>query len=227
MTNVLDARLGLSVTNTSYGYDRAGSLQRISYPNGLTNLYQYDTLDRLTNLAWKVSVAAPGGVRLPNRPRRQPDQPDRERCGIRVQPELRLEIRSALPPHEREHHRHQPNRWRRLRLRLRRQPDQPFSRTFVATEQYVVWDERLGFSPIPTIPTALRSGSGSDTFTYDVENRINSAIVGGVASIAVIYNGDGTRVFKTTNGQTTKYLDAEQIRRVTPRCSKNWTAQAQ
>ena len=60
MTNVLDARLGLSVTNTSYGYDRAGSLQRISYPNGLTNLYQYDTLDRLTNLAWKVSVAASG-----------------------------------------------------------------------------------------------------------------------------------------------------------------------
>jgi RHS repeat-associated protein len=38
----------------SYGYDAVGNLQNMRYANGVTNLYQYDRLNRLTNGVWKV-----------------------------------------------------------------------------------------------------------------------------------------------------------------------------
>ena len=38
-----------------YGYDGAGNLQGMRYGNGVTNLYQYDTLIGLTNLVWETS----------------------------------------------------------------------------------------------------------------------------------------------------------------------------
>lgn len=37
----------------SYGFDLNGNVQCIRYGNGLTNLYQYDVLNRLTNSVWK------------------------------------------------------------------------------------------------------------------------------------------------------------------------------
>jgi hypothetical protein len=40
------------------GYDAVGNRQSLSYANGVTNLYQYDPVNRLTNLAWKKN----GGI---------------------------------------------------------------------------------------------------------------------------------------------------------------------
>lgn len=36
-------------------FDAAGRLWGIDYPSGVTNLWQYDSLNRLTNLTWKLS----------------------------------------------------------------------------------------------------------------------------------------------------------------------------
>jgi RHS repeat-associated protein len=54
LTNVVDSRLA-GATNTTYGFDAVGNLQRIQYPNSVTNLCQYDSLNRLTNLVWKTN----------------------------------------------------------------------------------------------------------------------------------------------------------------------------
>jgi RHS repeat-associated protein len=37
-----------------YGFDKVGNLQYIRYGNGVTNLYQYDARNRLTNQMWKL-----------------------------------------------------------------------------------------------------------------------------------------------------------------------------
>ena len=49
ITNVLDNGSALA----SYSLDVNGNLNSVSYANGLTNLYQYDALNRLTNSLWK------------------------------------------------------------------------------------------------------------------------------------------------------------------------------
>lgn len=54
LTNVIDSRLA-GAQNTAYGFDAVGNLQRIQYPNSVTNQYQYDSLNRLTNLVWKTN----------------------------------------------------------------------------------------------------------------------------------------------------------------------------
>jgi RHS repeat-associated protein len=59
VTNVIDNRL-TGTKNTGYAFDGVGNLQSLSYPNGLTNLWQYDPLNRLTNLTWKLSGAQRG-----------------------------------------------------------------------------------------------------------------------------------------------------------------------
>jgi hypothetical protein len=42
-----------------YGYDVVGNLQTLRYSNGVTNLYQYDSRNRLTSLVWQS-----GGTQL-------------------------------------------------------------------------------------------------------------------------------------------------------------------
>ncbi len=49
-----------------------------------------------------------------------------------------------------------------------------------------------------------QTGRGTDTFTYDHENRLTQSVIGGVTSSSV-YNGDGLRMSHTVSGQTTSY----------------------
>jgi hypothetical protein len=65
LTNVLDSRLS-GPKNTAYAFDPVGNLQGYAYPNGVTNLYQYDALNRLKKLIWNsgMSTRAQFGYRL-------------------------------------------------------------------------------------------------------------------------------------------------------------------
>src|ERR1700678_2902290 len=45
LINVVDLRL-TGTQNTAYRFDAVGNLQSYAYPNGVTNLYQYDSLNR-------------------------------------------------------------------------------------------------------------------------------------------------------------------------------------
>jgi YD repeat-containing protein len=40
--------------SAAYHFDLAGNLQGVAYPNTVTNFYQYDSLNRLTNLVWQA-----------------------------------------------------------------------------------------------------------------------------------------------------------------------------
>ena len=55
VTNVL----GRDNVSAGYSFDGVGNLQTVRYGSGVTNLYQYDRLNRLTNAVWKTSVATP------------------------------------------------------------------------------------------------------------------------------------------------------------------------
>jgi RHS repeat-associated protein len=62
LTNVIDLRLVTASKNTAYAYDGVGNLAAVSYrPNGVTNLYQYDAQNRLTNLVWKLNAGTLAG----------------------------------------------------------------------------------------------------------------------------------------------------------------------
>jgi RHS repeat-associated protein len=50
-----------------------------------------------------------------------------------------------------------------------------------------------------------QTARGSDTFTWDHENRLTQSVVGGVTSSSVYY-GDGVRRSHTVNGVTTTYV---------------------
>jgi len=52
LTNVLASGSAAA----SYSFDVAGNLQTMRYGNGVTNLYQYDLLNRLTNLTSSTEV---------------------------------------------------------------------------------------------------------------------------------------------------------------------------
>lgn len=43
------------ISKAAYTYDSVGNLQAVKYPNTPTNLCQYDTLNRLTGLTWKLA----------------------------------------------------------------------------------------------------------------------------------------------------------------------------
>jgi RHS repeat-associated protein len=55
LADVIDHRLTGS-NMTSYGFDGAGNLTRLRYPNGVTNQWQYDARNRLTNELWKLNA---------------------------------------------------------------------------------------------------------------------------------------------------------------------------
>ena len=59
LTNAVDGRL-TGTQNTAYRFDSVGNLQALAYPNGITNLYQYNSLNRLTNLSWKLNGSQRG-----------------------------------------------------------------------------------------------------------------------------------------------------------------------
>jgi YD repeat-containing protein len=47
------------------------------------------------------------------------------------------------------------------------------------------------------------TASGGNTYTYDFENHLKTQ---NGAAVAIVYDGDGNRVSKTTGGGTTQYL---------------------
>jgi hypothetical protein len=54
LTNVLAN--GSSIAH--YGFDVLGNLQTMGYADGVTNLYQYDAMNRPTNLVWNLNNTA-------------------------------------------------------------------------------------------------------------------------------------------------------------------------
>jgi hypothetical protein len=48
------------MTGHAHNFDGAGNLQALQYPSGVTNYYQYDSLNHLTNLTWKLTTTALG-----------------------------------------------------------------------------------------------------------------------------------------------------------------------
>ena len=55
LTNVIDKRLN-GGNNTRYNFDAVGNLVALAYPTGVTNQWQHDARNRLTNQVWKLKT---------------------------------------------------------------------------------------------------------------------------------------------------------------------------
>ncbi len=55
LAGVVDKSLG-GTRRSSYEYDAVGNMAWLKYPNGVTNVYQYDAVNRLSNLAWNAGT---------------------------------------------------------------------------------------------------------------------------------------------------------------------------
>jgi RHS repeat-associated protein len=205
LTNVVDARSGVA-TPTTYGYDTVGNLQRVSYGNGLTNLYQYDSLHRLTNLTWKVAGAARADFAY-----------KLALAGNRTN--LSETINSVSRGYA----------WQYDQLyRLTNETitgtaptgalgygyDAVGNRTNRTSSVSGLGAQSLSYNTNDWLTTDSYDSNGntltngSNNFSYDKEDRLTSAYVNGVG-ITVVYNGDGMRVAKITNGVTVRYLVAD------------------
>ncbi|HWQ92089.1 MAG TPA: RHS repeat-associated core domain-containing protein [Clostridia bacterium] len=180
-----------------------GNLQRVSYGNGLTNRYQYDVLNRLTNLTWKVAGAyrADFSYQLGLTGQRT-NLSETVNNASRVFNwsydklyRLTNETLTGAAPAGSLTYAHDPvgNRTNRTGS-LGGLGSQSLTYT---TNDWVASDVYDANGNTRT--------NGSNWFEYDVENRLVSANVNG-AAISIVYNGDGERVAKTVNGQTVRHL---------------------
>jgi RHS repeat-associated protein len=212
MTNTYDALNQLaSVTDasgtTSYTYDAAGNLNSFVYPNGVSTTYNYNALNRLTNmqstcatgtgcgvpgtaLASYAYTLGPAGNRLSVS----------ELSGRRVQYgydslyRLMSETVSgdAAARNGTATYTYDP-------VGNRVQRDSTLSGVIATGLLNYDANDRISSDPYDNNGNLLNAGTGSNV--YDFENRLVQS--GGVR---IVYDGDGNRVSETVAGQTTAYL---------------------
>jgi len=114
LTNVIDGRLS-GTQNARYTYDAVGSVRTLSYPNGVYHLYEYDSLNRLTNLTWNL-MARRERVRVQARASGKSHQSRRNRrCG---QPCVWMASTIPCTADQRNHYGGESGRKLGLRFRL-------------------------------------------------------------------------------------------------------------
>ena len=187
----------------SYSFDADGNLRSIRYGNGVTNLYEYDRLNRLTNLVWKLNTTA-----LASFTYRLGATGNRTNLSEVVNGvsrnyawsydwlyRLTNEVISGTAPAGSLGYRYDPvgNRTNRSST-LGALTNQNFA--------FTVNDWLVGDTYDANGNTI---GSGGNTYQYDVEDRLISAVVNGV-SVECGYNGDGVRVKKTVGTTNIYYL---------------------
>ena len=138
-----------------YGFDTVGNLQTMRYGNGVTNLYQYDRLNRLTNAVWKLNASTLASFYYQLGLTGQSHEPERDRQ--RHEPDVWLDVRFDVSAEtgnlERRHQRHVE-----LRLRSGRQSHQPAPSPRPEPDQPIVHvqHERLADERSTTTTTETR-----------------------------------------------------------------------
>jgi RHS repeat-associated protein len=182
----------------------AGNLQALQYGNGVTNRYQYDSLNRLTNLVWNLNVST-----LANFSYQLGAAGTRTNLNETVGGTNRVYV------------------WQYDQLyRLTNENESSLmSPSGNLAYQYDPVGNRLARqSTISQLPTTSYSygtndwlstdkydangnttNSAGTNFQYDVMNHITNATING-SQVVMTYDGDGNRVSKTMAGVTVYYL---------------------
>lgn len=214
-------RLG-SVTDThtgttTYGYDDVGNLAGYTYPNGLTSTYQYDALNRLTNLSTLNSqLSTVANYRYTVAP-----------TGHRLTASESLATTNGVRTINRVYAYDATYRLINEFYNVSGPVDLPSS-TSVGYSLDDVGNRLTRTSNLPGVQNQTLSYDADDRLTTDIYDSNGNTVAGHVTSstpavsdqydfedhlisrnngqITITYEGDGNRLTKTVNGNTTFYL---------------------
>jgi len=209
LKKVTDNRL-TGTKDTYYTFDGVGNLQTVAYPNGVTNLYRYDALNRLTNLVWAKAGTVKAGFGYTLGP-----------------PGNRLTLAETNNGSIRNYTWGYDNGYRLTSEQIATTaPTGTLSYGFddVANRtsrsgtlgslgaQSFNYDQRdqIDNDATPTTPSTYLDANGNNTsyggtFTYDWANRL---LTQASPSVTLTYDADGNRIKKVAGGVTTWYLVA-------------------
>jgi RHS repeat-associated protein len=203
----------LGTNRTSYTYDDVGNLRSYTHPNGVSSLYEYDSLNRLTNLKTSKLLTEIAGYAY-----------QVNTSGHRTNAAEQL-FSSSLNAY--------PSTINRTYTYDSIYQLQSEAVTGLSTSPALItynYDEvgnRLSrTSNIPSIVTGTNSFNANDrlnTDTYDANGNTIAGLIGGTSvwdaydfenrlinrntnSVVIRYDGDGNRVSKTVDGVTTLYV---------------------
>jgi YD repeat-containing protein len=200
LSTVTDNRLG---GMTTAAYTATGRPASLAQPNGVSATYAYDSLDRVLSMAWKKGAGAafanwaysysPRGQRLTST-----ELTGREATyGYDTASRLTSETITSDP--------RGPTGNGALTYSI----DPVGNRLTRASTLAALGPQTFGYDSNDELTTDAydangnTTSSGGHTYGYDFENRLVSKDAG---TVAVVYDGDGTRIAKMVGGATTKYL---------------------
>jgi RHS repeat-associated protein len=200
LSTVTDNRLG---GMTTAAYTATGRPFTLSQPNGVGVTYAYDSLDRVTSMAWKKGTNPafasfgygynPRGQRLSST-----DVTGREAAyGYDAASRLTSETITGDPSG--------PSGNGALTYSI----DPVGNRSSRASTLAALGAQSFSYDPNDELTSdgydlnGNTTSSGGHTYAYDFENRLVSKDGG---AVTLVYDGDGNRVAKTAGGATTQYL---------------------
>ena len=221
LTNVV----GQASSLAQYSYDAVGNLQGMRYTNGVTNLYQYDSLNRLTNLIWKSNgniIASFGYTLGASGNRTALLETNHGVCSYTWNYDavyrLKNETVSGTGPTGNIGYGYDP-----VGNRTNRTSTSGLSGWLPSVTNSFTTNDWLKTDAYDNNGNTLWSTNGTvqGPYYYDVENRLTNC----GNNVYLTYNGDGSRVKKTTAaGTTTYYLVDDRNRAVMRKCWRNgWT----
>jgi RHS repeat-associated protein len=196
LATVVDNRLPVGQNTTTYSYDPASNLATVTYPNGLSSTFGYDTLNRMTDLnGYHYQLGATGN-------RQYATEPGGRRVDWTYDGIYRLTNETiSLDP--RGKNGAVGYTLDAVGNRLSETSSLPGIPTTSFT--YDVNDRIQSTEQYD--PNGNTTISGSRTFAYDFENRLKTmAVNNGPVTVTLQYDGDGNRVAKTVGGTTSRYL---------------------
>jgi RHS repeat-associated protein len=176
---------------TTYSYDPASNLATVTYPNGLSSTFTYDSLNRLKSMnGYTYQLGATGN-------RTSASEQSGRAVNWSYDGIYRLTNETiSLDPHSNNGsvtYGLDP-----VGNRLNQNSTLPGITTGSATFDT---NDRLSTETYDANGNTL--ATGPRMFVYDFENRLKSMNNG---AVTIVYDGDGNRIAKTANGATTRYL---------------------
>jgi RHS repeat-associated protein len=197
---VIDNRL-TGTKNTTYSFDLAGNLKTLKYPNAVTNLWEYDTRNRLTNEVWKLNTTMLGSFSY--------------QLGAAGN---RISLSDSVNGASRTYAWSYDSLYRLTNETISitaptgsigYQYDRVSNRTNRASTISGIGNQALSYTSNDwlTIDSYDNNGntvnSASIAYQYDWANRLTNANNG---AVPIIYDADGNRIKKVAGGVTTLYL---------------------
>ncbi|HJQ24579.1 MAG TPA: RHS repeat-associated core domain-containing protein, partial [Blastocatellia bacterium] len=189
---------------TSYSYDAAGNLSGYVYPNAVQTAYTYNSLNRLTDMSITKSAATLASYSY-----------TLAAAGNRLSV-IEANGRNVSYGYDALY---------RLTSETISGDATTANNGAISYSYDAVGNRQTRTSTVAAVPSTTSSvdandhlasdsydnngntvGSGSNTYQYDFESRLVALNAGTPNEVRYVYDGDGNRVAKTTNGVTTKYL---------------------